>query len=264
MYGTHRHLALSLAPYFTQGKLSRQDVFITSKIAHPGVPGNIIYLPDLHTCNGHMVIDIRKRVCEQFDKTLDDLGVGYLDLLLMHYPSAFDEKDESFARKNRLAIWRVFEELYHHKQVRAIGVSNFSIKHIQQLIEDGCKIIPMVNQIEFHPYCQNDTVVDYCRSKNILIQAYSPFGSGCIDIFNDPVLISIAAQYKGKTIGHIILRWIFQKGYVVIPKTTSEQRAKENLDIFDFQLSPQHIQEIDKLGQTQPTKRTCPDPNTML
>ena len=201
---------------------------------------------------------------DDFARSLDDLGVGYVDLLLMHWPGSFDEKDEAFARRCRTVVWSTFESFLKLGTARAIGVCNFSATHLQQLLDDGAAVVPMVNQVELHPYCQDPNLEAFCTAQRIVLQAYAPFASGAFGLLGDPAIAAIAAHHRKNT-GQIILRWHLQLGRVVLPKSSSAERISSNLDVFDFELTQQEMQAITAL-QPQGTapRRTCPDPATIV
>jgi diketogulonate reductase-like aldo/keto reductase len=265
VYGTERHLGDSLAAQFRSGALKRADLFITTKLAHPAAAPHL-YLSPTRTWNPRDVpatdAAIRERLLTDFSRTLDDLGVGYVDLLLMHWPGAYDEKEKKFAQENRVRVWKVFEELYSKGVVRAIGVSNFTREHLEHLTQHA-KVAPMVIQNELHPYCQDTDLVQYCKSKGMVVEAYAPFASGSFGMLQDPVLLNIATQVK-RSVGQVVLRWHAQHGHVVLPKSSNLQRAKENISIFDFSLSTEQMSAIDALHpKGAAARRTCPDPSTI-
>lgn len=155
--------------------------------------------------------------------TLDDLGLGYVDLLLMHWPGSFGQRsstDPNFSRKARATIWRTFCEIADKGAARAIGVSNFTISHLRQLMEDIPEpgLRPTVNQVEIHPYCRDPELESFCNERGIVVTAYAPFASGAFGMLNDTVLETIATQH-GKTPGQAVLRWHVQSGRTAIPKT---------------------------------------------
>jgi diketogulonate reductase-like aldo/keto reductase len=260
-YGTERIVGNILGQRFQSGKLDRSDVFITTKLAHPATPPHV-NISHLRTWDAHKVKDIEQRVRDDFARTLDDLSLGYADLLLIHWPGTFDNRDLSFARESRAIIWKTFIDLYEKGSARAIGVSNFTSEHLGQLVEDVPEVKPMVNQVEYHPYCQDRPLQKFCEDNGIIMLAYAPFASGAFSMFEDPVLTRIAKNHD-VSVGQAILRWHLQSGRCVLPKSSNPQRMKQNLEIFDFSLSEEELGEIDNLGGKAP-QRTCPDPNTIL
>lgn len=261
VYGTERIVGSILGQRLATGALSRGELFITSKLAHPAAPPHV-NLSHLRTWDFDKVANIEQRVLDDFTNTLDDLGFGYVDLLLIHWPGTFAGTDGLKAREARAIIWQTFIELYRKGATRAIGVSNFTEEHLKTLMEDVPDIAPMLNQVEYHPYCQNRSLQQFCKEHNIVLAAYAPFASGAFSIFEDPALVKIAEAHNVGA-GQVILRWHLQSGRCVLPKSTSSKRMKQNLELFNFSLSEQEIAEIDNLGSGDP-QRTCPDPGSIV
>lgn len=197
--------------------LRREDLFITSKV--------------WNSDQGY------ETTLKSFDDSLKRSGLDYLDLFLVHWPVKGKYKD----------TWRALEKVYAEGKVRAIGVSNFQIHHLEDLLSEA-KIVPAVNQVEFHPYLTQKDLLRYCREKGIQLEAWSPLGQG--NLLEHEILQGIAAKY-GKTVAQVILRWDLQLGVVTIPKSVREARIIENADVFDFQLSAEDIQAIDELNRNQ-------------
>eukprot|EP00808_Paulinella_micropora_P032074 g49771.t1 len=257
-YATERQVGNVLGKYFASGAIKREDVFLTSKISHPPVPH--LGISSQRTFDPREVPSVAKRMTEDMESVLDELAVGYLDLVLLHWPGTFMKKeDPEFARKNRKEMWGQMEKFLKKGITRAIGVSNFTKEHLEQLKADGCTVMPMVNQIEVHPYCNDKVLLKYCSEQKIVVEAYAPFASGIHGLLNDPVLQDIAKKVK-RGVGQVILRWNIQHNRVVLPKSTNLKRMRENLDIFDFTLDASDMQRIDNLQGNQPHKRSCPDP----
>lgn len=183
----------------------------------------------------------------QFNNSLQKLGLDYLDLYLIHWPAAGFEEN-----------WRAMEDLYTAGKIRAIGVSNFKAHHIEQLMKTA-RIAPMVDQIETHPYLQENDLHEYLQEKNIAHESWSPLGGGINKVVDDPVIKDIAAKYQ-KSPAQVILRWHIQRGEIIIPKSTHENRIKENIDLFDyhFDLTPDEMNQIAKLDSD---KRVGADPD---
>ena len=150
--------------------------------------------------------------------------------------------------------WRALEYLYDQKRVKAIGVSNFMQHHLEDLLSSS-KYVPMVNQMEFHPYLVQQDLIDFCNKNTIQYEAWSPLMQG--HIFELDIMKDLAAKYN-KTIAQIVLRWSLQKGVVTIPKSTKKERIKANADIFDFELLAADTKKLDQLDCG---KRFGPDPN---
>jgi diketogulonate reductase-like aldo/keto reductase len=264
-YGTEPIVGTLLGQRFASGELTREDLFITTKLAHPAAPPHL-NISHKRTWDADKVSDIAQQVRDDMVDTLDDLGLGYVDLLLMHWPAGFGETqsdDPDFWRKARKTIWRTFGEFVDKGAARAIGVSNFTITHLKQLMEDipEPERRPTVNQIEVHPYCRDPELEAFCREQGIVITAYAPFASGAFEMLQDPALTAIAARH-GKTAGQIVLRWHVQSGRTALPKTSKAERMAQNLAIYDFALADDEMETIDTLGAGQ-ARRTCPDPSTL-
>ncbi|WP_462410408.1 aldo/keto reductase [Neobacillus sp. Marseille-QA0830] len=181
-----------------------------------------------------------------FDQSLNKLGLDYLDLYLIHWPGIDKYKE----------TWKAFEKLYKEGRVRAIGVSNFQIHHLEDLIRSS-EVKPMVNQVEFHPHLTQKELLAYCQKEGIQLEAWSPLKQG--QLLNEPVLKEIAQKYR-KSVAQVILRWDLQNGVVTIPKSIKEHRIIENADIFDFELSDEDMKRMDGLNQDS---RAGSHPDTM-
>lgn len=166
-----------------------------------------------------------------FDLSMKKLGLDYLDLYLIHKPYG-----------NYYAAWRAMERLYKEGRIRAIGVTSFSSERLQDLFLHN-EIKPTVNQLETHPFFQQQAAHRFLEQEGIRHEAWAPFAEGQNDIFNNPLLKAIAGKY-GKTVGNVILRWLNQRGVVVIPKSVRKERMIENLNIFDFTLSDEEMARI--------------------
>lgn len=173
-----------------------------------------------------------KALCDSLDKT----GLDYLDLYLIHSPGDCDKK--------RHESWRALEDAQRLGKVKSIGVSNFGAAHMDALLAT-CKVVPAVNQVEVHPFCQREALVELCAKHGIKIEAYSPLARG--NKLEDPTIGAIAQKY-GKSPAQILLNWNASRGNIVLPKSLTPSRIQSNLDSFDFQLEAEDIETINKLG----------------
>ena len=169
-----------------------------------------------------------------FDLSMKNLGLDYLDLYLLHKPYG-----------NYYAAWRAVERLYKEGRVRAVGVTSFSDERLQDLFLHN-EVKPMVNQLETHPFFQQGAANAFLRQEGIQHEAWAPFAEGKRGIFNNPTIEAIADRH-GKTTGQVVLRWLNQRGVVVIPKSVRKERMAENLDIFDFTLSDEEMRRMSVL-----------------
>ncbi|OAB41681.1 aldo/keto reductase [Paenibacillus glacialis] len=204
--------------------LSRDDLFITSKV--------------WNSDQGY------ESTLAAFETTMTNLGLEKLDLYLVHWPVNGKYKD----------TWRALEQLYKDGRVRAIGVSNFHVHHLQDLLPDA-EIKPMVNQIEYHPRLAQLELHTFCKEQGIQLEAWSPLMQG--KLLDNSTLQELANKL-GKSVAQVILRWDLQNGVVTIPKSTTEHRIIENADVFNFELSAEDMEQINALNENL---RTGPDPD---
>lgn len=181
---------------------------------------------------------------QAFEESRKRLGLDYLDLYLIHWP----------VKGKYVETWRALVHLYKQGLVKAIGVSNFQIHHLEDVIRDS-GVVPMVNQVEYHPHLSQKPLLAFCKQNGIQLEAWSPLAQGRLT--DHPVLADIGSKY-GKTASQVILRWDLQNGVVTIPKSVREERLKENADVFDFSLTPEEMEGIDALNLDQ---RVGPDPD---
>jgi len=180
-----------------------------------------------------------------FEASLSRLGMDYVDLYLIHWPGN--------DRNRYKETYRAMEELYEQGRIRAIGVCNFQIHHLEDLM-GSCRIKPMVNQVELHPLLTQKPLLEFCRKEGIQVESWRPLMDGKLDL---PLLQELAAKY-GKTPAQIVIRWHLQHGLVTIPKSVRESRIRENADVFDFELEQEDMNRIDDLNEN---RRLGPDPD---
>ena len=188
------------------------------------------------------------KTIEAFNKSLNNLQVDYIDLYLIHWPNKLNAE-----------TWRAFEHLYETGKVKAIGVCNFKVEHLEEL-KKTAKIMPMVNQVEIHPFSTKNNIINYCKDNNIKVVAWSPISRG--RVLSNELMIDLSQKYK-KSIVQIVLRWHMQKGVIPIPKSSNENRIKENIDIFDFEISSEDMKAIDSLDEGYDMSVTTPPLNTI-
>lgn len=179
----------------------------------------------------------------EFEKSLKKLNVNYIDLYLIHWPA--NAKNYDNWQKTNAETWRAMEELQAEGKIKSIGVSNFFQEHLDALLQTA-KVIPAVNQIEFHPGFWQKEVVDYCKLQNIIVESWSPFARG--KVLDHSLLKSIAQKHQ-KSVAQVCLRWIIQHDVIAIPKSSTPERIKENLNIFDFTLSSEEMEQINHLPE---------------
>ena len=198
--------------------IPRNELFITSKLANRE--------------HGY------EKTLAAFEETMKKLQLDYLDLFLIHWPNPIAFRNNW--QEANAESWKAFEELYNAGRIRAIGISNFRPQHMDELLKTA-QVTPMVNQIRLCPGDTQDEVVDYCRARDILLEAYSPLGVG--KIFAVPAMEEIAKKY-GKSIAQICIRWSLQRGYLPLPKSVTPNRIRENTEVFNFALEAEDVQLI--------------------
>ncbi|KAB2878874.1 aldo/keto reductase [bacterium] len=198
-YANEKDIAAALK----QTNIPREHIFVTTKL-----------------WNNDHGYDNTIKACSE---SVKQLGLSFVDLYLIHFP----------VRKLRHDSWRALETLHEEGKCRAIGVSNYTIRHIDELLQKN-KIVPSVNQVEFHPYLYQKKLLEFCHLHHIRIEAYSPLTKG--KKLNDPKLTEIAKRYN-KSSAQILIRWALQHGLIVIPKSSHADRIRENCDVYDFEIS---------------------------
>jgi len=245
MYRNEDKIGQALASVFRDGKIKREDVFITSKVDN-----------NYHSYeNATKVVDI----------ILKRLQLQYLDLLLIHWPMGFEEGIEEhydwnapkFSNVDYVETWRALEDALKAKKVRSIGISNFNISQIERVL-NASTIRPQALQIEAHPYYPQIALIDFCKKNNIVVEAYSPLTQRTknrsstqaeLNLFNEKVMLDIAAK-RNKTAAKVALRWAIQRGTVPITKTTKRARLEENFNVWDFELTADDMEAIKTLDHT--------------
>ncbi len=218
-----------------QSGLKREEIFVTSKLRNAD--------------HGY------KATLEAFEGTMERLGLEYLDLYLIHWPNPVQFR--THWEESTVGTWAAFEELYKAGKIRAIGISNFMPHHIETLMKTAT-VKPMVNQLKLCPGITQPEIVKYCNENGILVEAYSPFGTGTV--FGNEEMKKLSAKY-GKSIGQICLKWSLQMGWLPLPKSANPMRIKENGEIFDFDLTAEDMNIIAGLAGSC---GEAPDPDNIL
>ncbi|MCA2004775.1 MAG: aldo/keto reductase [Ignavibacterium sp.] len=211
VYGNEKEVGIAVR----QSGIPREEIFITTKLWN-----------DDHGYESAL---------KAFDESLKRLNLDYVDLYLIHWPVPRLRKDS----------WKALEKIYSEGRCKAIGVSNYMIKHLEEM-RDYAEIIPAVNQVEFSPFLYQKELLEYCKSKNIEVEAYSPLAR--MKKKNNPVVNSIARKYN-KTHAQILIRWCLEHELIVIPKSSDRKRIKENADVFDFSLNDDDMKQLNSLNE---------------
>ncbi|MFF3171830.1 aldo/keto reductase [Streptomyces sp. NPDC057900] len=222
MYGNEKEVGQAVL----DSGLDRADVFVTSKLNN-----------DAHGYDDAL---------RAFDRTMEEIGLDHLDLFLIHWPLP--------GKGDFVETWKALEEIYRSGRTKAIGVSNFQPHHLRRLLENS-EVVPVVNQIEAHPYLTQDDVRAFGAEHEIATEAWSPIAQG--KVLDDPAINRIADRV-GRTPAQVTLRWHIQRGDIIFPKSVTRKRVEENFALFDFDLSEGDIGEISALNRNE---RTGPDPD---
>jgi diketogulonate reductase-like aldo/keto reductase len=206
--------------------IPREEIFITTKLA-----------------NGNHGYD---NTLKAFEGSLKRLGLDYIDLYLIHWPS----------RRLRDETWKAFEFLLQEGTCGSIGVSNYTVRHLKELLSTS-SIVPSVNQVEFNPYIYQKEILDLCIEKNIQLEGYTPLAR--TQKFNESILKNISEKY-GKSRAQILIRWSLQHNVITIPKSSNKNRIKENINVFDFEMADD---DMDKLNSLNENLRFSPDPHKL-
>ncbi|QFF99271.1 aldo/keto reductase [Psychrobacillus glaciei] len=223
IYGNEAGVGEGIKQALVSTGLKREDLFITSKV-----------------WNADLSYD---ETVAAYEESLQKMELDYLDLYLIHWPG-INKYAES---------WRALEDLYTAGKIKAIGVCNFNVSHLQDLLKTA-RVIPVINQVEFHPHLQQEVLLAFCKEHNMQLEAWAPLMQG--GLLEDPTIAKIAEKY-GKSNAQVILRWDIQNGVVTIPKSVRKERMVQNADIFDFILTDEELQVINEMNLE---KRVGPDP----
>jgi diketogulonate reductase-like aldo/keto reductase len=212
-----------------ESSIPREELFITTKV--------------WNSDQGY------EKTLRAFDESLDRLGLDYVDLYLVHWPTPeFDQYVDTY---------KALEKLYHDGRVKAIGVCNFEIEHLERILKE-CEVVPVVNQIECHPYLAQNEIKEFCAKHNIFVEAWSPLEQGG-EVLQDEVIQAIAKTHS-KTPAQVVLRWHLQNNTIAIPKSVTPSRIEENFKVFDFELTTDEMRAINELNRN---RRRGPHPNDM-
>jgi len=242
IYGNEKEVGQALADVFNSTNLTRKDLFITSKVWNT-----------YHS---------RARVTECCSKSLANLGLEYLDLYLIHWPSGYQEGEELFPSNGQGGIaytdvdyietWQGMEDCLNNGLVQSIGLSNFNSVQIERVLSN-CTVKPMMLQVECHPYLNQKQLFEFCKARDVMLTAYSPLGSPARPAASikptDPILLEDLrlkeiGKKHSKSAAQVLIRFQIQRGIVVIPKSVTKSRIAENIDVFDFELSDQEMETI--------------------
>ncbi|MHA1978652.1 MAG: aldo/keto reductase [Candidatus Hodarchaeales archaeon] len=214
LYGNEKEVGAAVS----LSTINRNEFFITSKL--------------WNSDHGY------QKAISAFDKSMDKFNLDYIDLYLIHWP----------VTTLRLESWAALESLLETGRVKSIGVSNFMVNHLEELL-DNCSVIPSVNQIEFHPWLYNETLLEYCKQKKIQLQAYSPLTKG--RYLGEETLNWIGEKYK-KSPAQILIRWCLEHQISTIPKSANKQHLHENADVFNFSLAEEDMEKLNLLNIDSP------------
>jgi diketogulonate reductase-like aldo/keto reductase len=222
VYGNETDVSTALR----ESEIRRDEVFITTKLWNSNRVG---YDSALQEC----------------ERSLRRLGLTYVDLYLIHWPVQGNSS-------NSIEVWRAMVWLLREGKARAIGVSNYTVDYLKEILQDSdVVVVPAVNQVEFHPFLYQKELLGFCEKNTIQLEAYSPLTRG--KRLNHPTILAVAKKYSNKTPAQVLIRWSLQHGLVVIPKSIHEERIRENSQVFDFHLAPEDMRLLDSLNENLQT-----------
>ncbi|MDP1396166.1 aldo/keto reductase [Lysinibacillus capsici] len=224
VYRNEESVGRGIRAAIEEGLVTREELFITSKVWNDGLS--------------------YEETLAAYDSSLEKIGLDYLDLYLVHWPGI---------DQNYIEVYKALEKIYQDGRVRSIGVSNFHVHHLESLLKETT-VVPVINQIEFHPHLIQEEVRAYCKDKGIQVEAWSPLMNG--SLLEEALIQELASKY-GKTPAQIVLRYDVQHDVVTIPKTMTPARMTENLAVFDFTLTEQEMTQLDAMNDGL---RCGPDP----
>ncbi|MED3804837.1 aldo/keto reductase [Lysinibacillus xylanilyticus] len=224
VYRNEESVGRGIRAAIEEGLVTREELFVTSKVWNDGLS--------------------YEETLAAYDSSLEKLGLDYLDLYLVHWPGI---------DTNYINVYKALEKIYQDGRVRSIGVSNFHVHHLENILKET-SVVPVINQIEFHPHLTQEEVRAYCKEKGIQVEAWSPLMNG--SLLEESLIQQLASKY-GKTPAQIVLRYDVQQGVVTIPKTMTPARMTENLTVFDFSLTEEEMAQLDTLNDGL---RCGPDP----
>ncbi|MGE7930538.1 aldo/keto reductase [Lysinibacillus xylanilyticus] len=224
VYRNEESVGRGIRAAIDDGLVTREELFVTSKVWNDGLS--------------------YEETLAAYDSSLEKLGLDYLDLYLVHWPGI---------DTNYINVYKALEKIYQDGRVRSIGVSNFHVHHLENILKET-SVVPVINQIEFHPHLTQEEVRAYCKEKGIQVEAWSPLMNG--SLLEESLIQQLASKY-GKTPAQIVLRYDVQHGVVTIPKTMTPARMTENLTVFDFALTEEEMAQLDTLNDGL---RCGPDP----
>ncbi|MFJ8461764.1 aldo/keto reductase [Lysinibacillus xylanilyticus] len=224
VYRNEESVGRGIRAAIDEGLVTREELFVTSKVWNDGLS--------------------YEETLAAYDSSLERLGLDYLDLYLVHWPGI---------DTNYVDVYKALEKIYQDGRVRSIGVSNFHVHHLENLLKET-SVIPVINQIEFHPHLIQEEVRAYCKEKGVQVEAWSPLMNG--SLLEEALIQQLATKYR-KTPAQIVLRYDVQHGVVTIPKTMTPTRMTENLAVFDFALTEEEMAQLDALNDGL---RCGPDP----